>query len=150
MTIMLTHMDVSVTTLNTGQLPQHVCMCVCDCAFRYITDNSRSNAVWCISFLGIQPTLTHVPPRPSFTDRQTCTHSVIHIITINIKQSSASATKNRTCYANKPLWHYIHCRQFTTAIHNTAVPDSGPVDELHKCTAAHKVRKLPVILPMLR
>ena len=25
---MLTHVDVSVTTLNTRQLPQHVCMCV--------------------------------------------------------------------------------------------------------------------------
>ena len=25
---------------------------------------SPSSAAWCISFLGMQPTLTHVPPRP--------------------------------------------------------------------------------------
>lgn len=30
---------------------------------------SPSKAAWCINFLGIQPTFTHVPPRPHFEPR---------------------------------------------------------------------------------
>ena len=31
---------------------------------KFITFHLPSNAAWCMSFFGIHPTLTHVPPRP--------------------------------------------------------------------------------------
>lgn len=56
-----------------------------------------SKAVWCISFLGIQPTFTHVPPRPDHSKE---------MFTIQLKSSHISSRycQAEVSYPRRFLW----------------------------------------------
>lgn len=79
-----------------------------------------SKAVWCISFLGIQPTFTHVPPRPDHNEE-------MFAIQLKSYSNTTSHISSRYCqaevsYPRRFLWGL--------AQHSPAPWPSSPIQQL--------------------